>query len=353
MKKYLRFFLIAALLLLQPAIVAQAAKDSDAAAQPALGKRSFPVPQTVSPELQSLIAAEPWPFWNYRPTTAQEWKAWADQLAVSGSQGLPKLREQMGVTMTAGRIGGVPVFTLSPQSIPVGDSDKVLLHFHGGGYVLNHGESGTQEAILMAALGGFKVISVDYRMAPEHPYPAAIDDAVAVYKELIKTTAPEKIGVFGTSTGGSMTLILALRAKDEGLPLPAALAAGTPWTDLAKTGDTYFTHEGLDNIIYSYDGWIRGAVDIYTNGHDLKDPMLSPVYGDVSGFPPTILTSGTRDIFLSNTVRMHLKLREAGVIADLIVFEGMSHAQYHFLPDAPETKFHFAQLAQFFRSHLK
>ena len=149
-----------------------------------------------------------------------------------------------------------------------------------------------------------------------------------------------------------MSLILALRAKADGLPLPAAIAAGTPWTDLAKVGDSYFTNEGVDNIIYSYDGWIKDAVSVYANGHDLTDPMLSPVYGNLEGFPPTLLTSGTRDIFLSHTVRMHLNLRKAGAEADLIVFEGMAHAQHHLLEDAPETKFHFDPFSRFFTKNL-
>ena len=122
---------------------------------------------------------------------------------------------------------------------------------------------------------------------------------------------------------------------------------------MTKTGDSYFVNEGVDNILVSYDGWLEDAAKLYAAGHDLKDPMLSPVYGDVTGFPPTLLTSGTRDLFLSNTVRMHLKLRQAGVNADLIVFEGMSHAQYHLNPGAPETRFHFTELGKFFSSHLQ
>ena len=109
----------------------------------------------------------------------------------------------------------------------------------------------------------------------------------------------------------------------------------------------------MDNILVSYEGWLQDAARLYADGHDLRDPLLSPVYGDVKGFPPTLLTSGTRDLFLSNTVRMHLKLREAGVVADLIVFEGMSHAQYHMAADAPETAFHFTELSRFFDRHLK
>lgn len=122
---------------------------------------------------------------------------------------------------------------------------------------------------------------------------------------------------------------------------------------MTKTADSYFVNEGADNILVSYDGWLGDAAKLYAAGHDLKDPMLSPVYGDVTGFPPTLLTTGTRDLFLSNTVRKHLKLRQAGVDADLIVFEGMSHAQYHMNPDAPETRLHFDQLKKFFIHHLQ
>lgn len=315
--------------------------------------QSFPTPQTVSPEWQKLIAAPPAPYWNTHPANIQEWKELIDKFNKGAVKGLSELREQLGVTAAQGEIGGVPVWIFTPKDLPEVNRDRVLLNFHGGGYVLNAGESGTKEAVLMAGIGKFKVVYADYRMAPDFPYPAAIDDAMAVYRELLKTTPAEKIGVFGTSTGGGMTLILALRAKTENLPLPAALAAGTPWADMSKTGDTYFTNEGVDNVLVSYDSWVGDAARLYAGKHDLKDPMLSPVYGDVSGFPPTMLTSGTRDLFLSNTVRMHLKLREAGVSADLIVFEGLSHAQYHMSADAPETKFYFTELGRFFARNLQ
>jgi acetyl esterase/lipase len=315
--------------------------------------RSFPAPATVSPELRALIAKPPASHWNFHPKTAQEWKTWVNEFARAMSRSLPQLREQMGVTISSGNMAGVPVFTLSPKKLSAENMEHILLHFHGGGYVLGPGEAGTGEAVLMAGIGGFKVISVDYRMAPDFPYPAALDDAVAVYRELLKTIPAEKIGVFGTSTGGGMTLALVLRAKEESLPLPAAIAPGTPWTDLSKTGDSYFTIENVDNILVSYDGWLGDAAKLYAGGHDLKTSMLSPVYGDISDFPPTLLTSGTRDLFLSNTVRMHLKLREAGVAADLIVFEGMSHTQYLRDVTAPETHFHFNELSRFFSRHLK
>jgi acetyl esterase/lipase len=204
----------------------------------------------------------------------------------------------------------------------------------------------------MAGYGRFKINSIDYRMPPDFPYPAAMDDAMAVWKEVVKAHDPRNMAIFGTSTGGGMTLAMVLRAKNEGLPLPAAAAPGTPWSDMTKSGDTFFTNEMLDNVLVSNDGWLGDAALLYANGHDLKDPMLSPIYGDFQGFPPTILTSGTRDLFLSNTVRVHRKLRAAGVDAELHVFEGQSHGQYARDPYAAETKEHFAELARFFDQHL-
>jgi hypothetical protein len=129
-----------------------------------------------------------------------------------------------------------------------------------------------------SGFGKFKVISIDYRMPPDFPYPAAMDDAMAVWKEVVKTNDPNKMAIFGTSTGGGMTLAMVLRAKTEGLPLPAATAPGTPWSDMTKTGDSFFTNDKVDNILVSNDGWLGDAAKLYANGHDLKDPQLSPIY---------------------------------------------------------------------------
>jgi len=200
-------------------------------------------------------------------------------------------------------IGGVNVFVLTPQTIAPENQNRVFIHFHGGAYVLNPGEPGTREGTLMAGFGRAKVISVDYRTSSDAPYPAALDDSVAVYRELLKTVPPQRIAVFGTSTGGALTMALVLRARQEGLPLPAAIAPGSPWSDMTKTGDTFYSHNLVDNFQVSYDGYLKDSAYLYANGRDLKDPMLSPIYGDLKGFPPTILISGTRDLFLSLTVR--------------------------------------------------
>jgi monoterpene epsilon-lactone hydrolase len=315
--------------------------------------RNIPVPNTASTELQATIAA-PYrvPAWNANPKSAAEWNALINELAAAGAPARQAVREKFGVTMEPAVIGGVKAFVLSPRTILPENRNRLLVHVHGGGYVYNPGEAGTMEGTLMAAYGGFKVISFDYRMPPDHPYPAAMDDAMAVWKEAIKMQEPRKMAIFGTSTGGGMTLAMILRARQEGLPLPAAIAPGTPWSDLTETGDTYKTNEWLDNVLVSYSGYLSHAAQLYANGHDLRDPQLSPIYGDFSDFPPAILTSGTRDLFLSLTVLTHRKLRRAGVEAELQVFEGMSHAQYNFDPYAPETKEAFTEIARFFDKHL-
>ena len=316
--------------------------------------RAIPVPtDTVSPGLATDIA-KPYraPAWNANPPDAAAWTTLVNQLAAGAAAQMPSWREKLGVTMTTGTMGGVAVFILQPKEIPPENRNRVLLNLHGGGYVYGPGESGTGEAAVMAGYGHFKVIEADYRMPPAAPYPAAMDDAMAVYKAILATTDPAHIAVFGTSTGGGMTLALMLRAKAEGVPLPAAIAPGTPWSDLTDTGDSYKTNEWLDNILVSYDGYLVHAANLYANGPDLKDPQLSPIYGDFHGFPPAILTTGTRDLFLSNTVRTHRKLREAGVEADLQVFEGFSHAYYTIDPFIPESQEAFEEIAAFLAAHL-
>lgn len=314
--------------------------------------RDFPVPDTVSEPMQKIIAAEN-TIWNYKLQTPEDWATFVDIMATAGSHAAEAAVNYYGVSVEEGSIAGVHTYTITPKDWPEDKQDKVIYFIHGGGYVLGPGISGISEGASIAGVGGYKVVCVDYRLAPQHPYPVATDDAMAVYKELIKEYDPSKIGVYGTSTGGGMTLILTLQARDQGLPLPGAIAPGTPWSDLDKIGDTYYTNAFLDNMLVDYSGWLGAAAEVYANGHDLKDPYLSPVYGDYADFPPTLLFSGTRDLFLSCTVRVQEKLLKAGVENNLIVYEGQSHAQYYSSPQNPEHQFHYENLCKFFDEHLK
>jgi monoterpene epsilon-lactone hydrolase len=313
----------------------------------------LPVPTAgISPGMQAIIAAPLNPDWDKQWKTGEEARKYADVQAAGAVKGIPSMLERLHVKSVPSTINGVKVFTLTPDTIPPENRDKVLIHVHGGCYVLFPGESGTTEAIMMAGFGHYKVISVDYRMPPEAYFPAALDDAVSVYKAVLKDTPAKNVAFFGTSAGGALTLEMVLRARSQGLPVPGAIAPGTPMSDVTKTGDSFYTNEKVDNILVSRDGFCHAATLVYAQGHDLKDPLLSPVYGDMHGFPPAILTTGTRDLLLSNTVRVHRELRRAGVTADLNVYEGQSHAQYQFDDRVPETKEAFDDIADFFHQHL-
>jgi epsilon-lactone hydrolase len=318
-----------------------------------LPARFVPVPATVSPEMQRIIGAPPRPTWRLRPKTNEEWRSVVDAAAAASIASLPGICERRRVTFEKTTINGVRAFVVTPEEIAPENRDRLLIHLHGGCYVMSPGEAGLSEAILMAGFGRFKVISVDYRMPPEAFFPAALDDAFTVWKAALESTNPRKMAVFGTSAGGALTLALVLRAKAAGAPLPAAIAPGTPMADTTGTGDTFHTNGMLDNVLVSDTGFCNAAAEFYANGHDLADPLLSPIYGDLRGFPPTILTSGTRDLLLSNTVRVHRKLRQAGVEADLNVYEGQAHAHYLFDDTAPETAEVFGQIAAFFDRRLE
>lgn len=310
----------------------------------------FPAPSTVSAEMAESVSAPLPELWLTKEKSPESVSALAQNYAEGAAPAALALAKEFGVDVQEGTLGGVRVYTLTPEKLAKDKAGKVIFYIHGGGYILGHGVAGIGEGVLMAGLEGYKVVCVDYRMAPEHPYPAAIDDAFRAYKALLETTPAENVAVFGTSTGGGMTLVLGIQAARAGVPMPAALIAGTPWADLTKTGDSYVTMEGVDNILGTYDGLIRTAAELYAGGADMKDPLLSPVYAEeatLAKFPPTLLVSGTRDLFLSNTVRMHEKLLLADRHAELIVYEALSHAQYYLNPKAPETKTHYRLLGKF------
>lgn len=334
---------------------AMAAAQSSANAKPGarhVPARDIPVPSAdVSPQVQEMIGGPYGSQWDHHPKNAAEWKAFAAKFVAWGEKNVPPLAAKLHVTVTPTTIAGVPCFIVAPESIPPRNRNRLLVHVHGGAYVFGRGISGTSEAVLLAGFGGFKVIAIDYRVAPDFPYPAALDDAMAVWKQEVTTVKPRNMAIFGSSAGGALTLAMVLRAKNEHLPLPAAIAAGSPWSDLTDTGDSYHTNEWLDRTLVSMNGMPVDAARLYAAGHDLKEPYLSPVYGDFHGFPPAVLTTGTRDLGLSNTVRVHRKLRRAGVEAELHVYEGQSHCDFLDF-DAPETQEAMTEIATFFERHL-
>ncbi|WP_454916086.1 alpha/beta hydrolase [Xanthobacter sediminis] len=333
----------------------QVIRSAWARAAPLAGRevpaRWLPLPDTISDALKPAVGAPLPTGWDAVPADAAAWRA----LQRASGQGphpiLGEIKAKLRIKVEPDVIGGVPVFVSTPDDMPAANRERVLMHLHGGAYVLFPGEIGAGEGMMMAGYGRFRVVSVDYRMAPDFPFPAALDDAMAVWKALTARHDPRRMAVFGTSAGGGLTLASMLRAKAEGLALPAAIAPGSPWADLAMAGDTIHANAFVDNVLVSATGWLGAAAKLYAGGQSLDDPLLSPFRGDVTGLPPAILTSGTRDLLLSATVRTHRKLRQAGIDAQLQVFEAQSHAQF-LTPFVPETQEAFEEIARFFDAHL-
>ncbi len=271
---------------------------------------------------------------------------WARKEDAENGKKNKELANKLGVTVKEKEIAGVTVRYVSPPKVAQKNKNRLFIHTHGGGYVLNGGWASVAEAIQMAHYLKITVVSIDYRMPPAHPFPAAVDDVLLVYKELIKTRDPKTMAMGGTSAGGGLSMAAIQKFKKEGLELPGAYFCGTPWTDLSKTGDSYFINEGIDRMLITYDGVLETLAKSYAGGKDLKTPLISPVYGDFSGFPPTYLVTGTRDLFLSDTTRAHRKLKIAGVVTDLNVYEGISHGEYLFF-GSPENIQTFSELDAF------
>jgi acetyl esterase/lipase len=342
-----RAFAAGAFMLLAPAAMAQTTL-----APRVVPARTIPVPTDVSPQLQAVIAKPLSPGWNTPPTTPEGWKQLSEKLAVPVAAQAEQMAQRLHVKIQPATIDGVKVYRLTPEHIPARNAKRVLIHVHGGCYVLSGGEAALPEALLMAGMSHIRVISVDYRMPPTAYFPAALDDAMTVYKAELKTTNPNDIGVFGRSAGGALTLEMMLRAKQEHLPMPGAIAVNTPMADMVDEGDSSRTNALVDNVLVAPDEQCDAAARFYAHGHDMADPMISPLLGDFHGFPPTILATGTRDLMLSNTVRTHQKLLQSGVPASLLVFEGMSHAQFSIDDRIPEDRQAFAEEGAFMNKHL-
>lgn len=326
----------------------------DARAVPA---RELPVPQAASEAVQAAIAAARGPV-NLQarnavvPTSEAQWREIIKARDVTVDGFLEAQAAQFGVSVERAKIAGVATHRVLPDNPAPDAGGRILLYLHGGAYVFGGGDLGAREALVIASQTGLPVVSVDYRMPPDHPHPAAVNDAVAVYRELLETRDPRAVAAGGTSAGGGLALALVHRLKQMDLPLPGALYLGTPWTDLTDASDSLWTNEGVDRVLLTYNGMLRACAELYAGGTDLTDPLVSPVYGDFAGFPPTYFVTGTRDMLLSDSARVHRKLRRAGVESSLNVYEGISHAEYAALVGSPEWQQVYGEMRAFLRSHL-
>jgi len=262
--------------------------------------------------------------------------------------GLRKLAKgraaRFGVEVAKGRVAGIPVKLVRKRGVDSAADGRLLINFHGGGFVLDSGS--LTESIPIAGLTGIPVTTVMYRMAPEHPFPAAVDDALAVYRDALLTQSPDSIGLYGTSAGAILTMQLLARIKAEGLPMPAAAGFFSGSADLSRASDC---EAYLPPLMVGKTA--PDSLADYIGSTERTDPLLSPIHGDFAGFPPVLSMTSTRDQLLSHTVLADLALRKAGVSTDLRVYEGMLHAFWAWI-ECPETDDALAAQAEFFERHL-
>jgi monoterpene epsilon-lactone hydrolase len=312
-----------------------------------LPARDIAVPATVSREAQGVLANPPAE--SFEPPALDDHQAWRAMIAA---------HDGAIATMMAGRAAAAPVtvrrrdlpgggvYEITPDGLDDGD-ERVYLDIHGGGFIWGGGELCAAMAVGTAIRMAARVWAVDYRMPPDHPFPAALDDCLAAYRALLGERSPDRIVIGGASAGGNLAAALILRARDEGLPLPAAVVLMTPGADLTEAGDSHQTNLGLDPLI---PGSGRQQFLLYAAGHDLRHPYLSPLNGNFTkGFPPAILTTGTRDMLLSDTVLLHRALRRAGIPAELHVTEAAGHGG--FLGQAPEDQEILGEVRRFAETH--
>ncbi|HXR34146.1 MAG TPA: alpha/beta hydrolase [Verrucomicrobiae bacterium] len=302
--------------------------------------RIVPMPSTASPEAQKWL--ESLTRKNFGAQSLAERRASTDKWRAEGSA---DARKHFPANVEGKIIAGVRTDIITPLEMPEVNRGRVFINLHGGGFVTDSGS--LIEGLPIANLTKTKVVSIYYRLAPENLFPAAVDDVVAVYKKLLKEYKPQSIGIFGTSAGGILTAEVAVRLKQLGEPLPGALGLFSILADFSRPADSQniFTLDGLPgDMSPSHPGETHDGP--YIGNTDPKDPVLSPIFADLHGMPPTLLVTSTRDFLLSNTALFHLALLRAGNDARLLVYEALPHAfWYHF--QLPETQDALEQMAKF------
>ncbi len=245
--------------------------------------------------------------------------------------------------------GSVPAEWVIPRGAP---TDRALLYIHGGAWFMGSPRSHRGMLSYISYESGVPALSIDYRLAPEYPFPAGLEDCVTAYTWLLdRGIAPHKIVVAGDSAGGNLTLALLVAARDARKPVPAAAVALSPATDLAGSGESFTTRAHLDPILANL-GPSTILID-YIGTHDPREPLISPLYADLHDLPPLLIHVGDYEVLLDDSVRFGERAHAAGVDAQVVVWPEMFHVFQIFVPILPEARRSVRQIAGFIRTHLE
>ncbi len=263
--------------------------------------------------------------------------------------GMEKVSERVApdVACEAVRVGGMGAEWITP---PGAATDRAILYLHGGGYVM--GSINTHRAMVarIARAAQGRALLIDYRLAPEHPFPAAVDDAVAAYRWMLSQGCkPAKLTIAGDSAGGGLALAALIALRDSGTPLPAAAVGISPWTDMEGTGDSVTSRAAKDPIVQK-DGLLPMA-KMYVGDADPKNPLASPVHADFHGLPPMLIQVGGAEILLDDSTRVAERAKAAGVKVDLEIWDDMPHVWHIFAKLLPEGQQAIDKIGAFVLAH--
>jgi epsilon-lactone hydrolase len=312
------------------------------------------IPETVSKEAQKFLRtlkdpalAPPFPDSNDL-TGWKKVQAFVETEAKAQSETIVK---QYAPTVAERDLGGIPVLDVRPKGWT--ENRKIVVYVHGGAHTLYSAKSTLGRAAIFAEDTGHRLISVDYKLAPEAKFSQMSDEVIAVIQALLKEGhSLTDVLIYGDSSGGGLAAAVVLKMRDKGLGMPVAAVLVSPWVDVTQTGDTEFTLAHAEPN-YLYEKHSIKAAGAYADPKDQKHPYASPVYGDFSkGFPPTLIQGGTKEILLSGFIRLYQALDTAGHPVKLDLYEGMPHNFASRIPEAPESKVARRKIRDFVRIHL-
>ncbi|WP_109618056.1 alpha/beta hydrolase fold domain-containing protein [Sediminitomix flava] len=309
---------------------------------------------TVSESWENIFKNTPNPAAGPTAPAADNIEGWKQLNAIMSKVAFGReadVKEKYQITVEEQKIGGIRVLEITPKGWK--EDGKRLIYTHGGGYTMFSADNTITSAALAANATGMRVISIDYTVAPNAQWKDITGEVVNVFKGLnAQGFTMENIGIFGDSAGGGLVGGSVLRLRDEGLGMPAVVVLWSPWADITETGDTYMTLKHAESN-YVYKKVLGPSADAYADPKDQKHPYVSPVYGDFTkGFPPTLIQGGTREIFLSNFIRLYQAIDMAGQNVTLDIYEGMPHVFQIKSTESTETKVAVEKMAKYIQKYI-
>ncbi len=321
---------------------------------PTTNLRSF-VPSTVSPEARAIYdkllpGAAAHHAAMKVPHTLAEFDALHDANVANADANAAALVKSLNIIVRDSRLGGVDVVETTPPQYR--DDGTVLIHVHGGGFYLGSARSSVGEDALMAMATGKRILSVDYTVAPRGNWRIVTDQVAAVYRAVLgQGYKPAAVGMFGDSAGANIVPASVLKLRDQGVSVPGALVLMSPCVDLNLNGDTETTLRDADPALD--EAQTRETFSAYALPKDWTNPYVSPIYGDFKkAFPPVLIQVGTKEILLSDAVRLYQAIKTAGGTAQLDVYEGMAHVFQAYMNGTPEQKAAYSEARKFWSAHL-